>query len=56
MNKWIPAPSAIVREGIIVLGGLLLAAMVLSRFPKLKTWVSQQGTVTVQDGSGNTLY
>lgn len=55
-SAWIPGPAEIVREGIIVLGGVILAAWVLSRFPALKTWVSQQGRVTVKDGAGNTLF
>lgn len=56
MSKWIPTPPEVVREGIIVLGSLLLAAAVLSRFPKLKAWVADQGTVTIKDGQNKVLY
>ncbi|WP_431068103.1 hypothetical protein [Ralstonia holmesii] len=56
MSKWIPSPHEIVREGIIVLGGVLIAAWVLSRMPSVKAWVQQQGTLTVKDPSGNVLY
>lgn len=51
MNRWIPGPHEIVREGIIVLGGVLLAAYVLSRMPKVKAWVAAQ-SITVRDQSG----
>jgi len=56
VSKWIPGPHEIVREGIIVLGGVLLAAYVLSRMPTLRAWVQQQGTLTVKDTTGNVLY
>ncbi|WP_314434603.1 hypothetical protein [Massilia timonae] len=55
LKKVIPEPTAVLREGIIVLGGILLAAFVISRFPSLKTWVSDN-SVTVKDGDGNTLW
>lgn len=56
MSRWIPTPHEIVREGIIVLGGLLLASWALSRMPKLRAWVQSNGTLTVQDTNRNTLY
>jgi len=57
VNKWIPAPHEIVREGFIVIGGVILAAIVLSRFPALKAWIADQGTVTLKDGqTGSTLW
>ena len=52
MNRWLPGPHEVVREGIIVLGGVILAAFVLSRLPTLKAWVTQQ-SLTVNDGRGN---
>lgn len=55
LKKVIPEPTAIMREGLIVLGGILIAAFVISRFPSLKTWVSDN-SVTVKDGDGNTLW
>lgn len=54
VNKWIPAPHEIVREGFIVIGGVILAAIVLSRFPALKQWIADQGTITLKDGDGKT--
>ncbi len=57
MSQWIPAPHEIVREGFIVIGGVILAALVLSRFPALKQWIADQGTVTLKDGgTGQTLW
>ncbi len=51
----IPTPTAVLREGLIVLGGVLIAAYVISKFPKLKTFV-QDSTITVKDGNGGTLF
>nr|DAD55501.1 MAG TPA: hypothetical protein [Corticoviridae sp.] len=51
----IPKPEAIAREAIIVLAGVLIAAYVLSRFPKLQTFVSSN-SVTVKDQNGNLLF
>lgn len=56
MSKWIPGPHEIVREGIIVLGGVLLSALILSRLPAVKAWVQRQGTIVVKDQNGNTLF
>jgi hypothetical protein len=51
----IPTPTRVVQEGIIVLGGILLAALVLSRFPALRNWVSAQ-SITIKDPQGKTLF
>jgi len=55
ISKIIPTVPEVAREGLIVLGGLLLAAFVLSRFPKIRDWVTAQ-SITVKDSSGRTLY
>lgn len=52
---FIPTPAAVVREGIVVLGGLLLAAYILSRFPKVSAWVAGQ-SITIKDPQGRVLY
>jgi hypothetical protein len=51
----IPTPTRVVQEGIIVLGGILLAAFVLSRFPRLRDWVAGQ-SITIKDPQGRTLF
>lgn len=51
----IPTPVQVAREGLIVLGGVLLAAFVISRFPKLQTFV-QDASITVKDGSGKVIF
>lgn len=57
MNRWIPSPHEVVKEGIIVLGGVLLAAWVLSRMPKVKAWVGAQSLqVRDQSGQSTTFY
>jgi len=51
----IPSPTAILREGIIVLGGVLIAAYVISRFPALKKFVTD-ASITVNDKQGNNIW
>jgi hypothetical protein len=51
----IPAPAAVLREGVIVLGGVLIAAWVISRFPKLQTFV-QSNSVVLKNDKGEVLY
>lgn len=55
VKQVVPAPTAIVRESIIVLGGVLIAAFVISRFPALKKFVSD-ASITVNDSKGNNFY
>lgn len=55
IQKYLPEHHLIVREGLIVVGGVLLAAFFLSRFPKLKAFVSQ-ASITVDDKQGNNLF
>ena len=38
----IPQPSAIVREAIIVVGGALLAALIIGQLPGVKAWIKEQ--------------
>lgn len=55
VKRVIPAPTDIVRESLIVLGGVLIAAYVISRFPALKKFVTD-ASITVNDSKGNNLY
>ncbi|PJJ17823.1 hypothetical protein CLU90_1003 [Janthinobacterium sp. 67] len=55
LSKIVPTVPEVAREGLIVLGGILIAAYVLSRFPKIRDWVAAQ-SITVKDSSGRTLY
>jgi hypothetical protein len=50
----IPSPTAVMREGLIVIGGVLIAAYVLSKFPKVQKFV-QDSSVTVK-GTDGTVY
>lgn len=55
IKEIIPPPVAVMREGLIVLGGILIAAFIISRFPSLKTWVTDN-SVTLKDGdTGRTI-
>lgn len=55
LKKIIPSAPEIGREALIVLGGVLIAAFILSRFPKLQRFVSDN-SVTVKDTQGNSLF
>jgi len=50
----IPTAPEIARETIIVLCGLCAAAFILSRFPALRKFVTEN-SLTVKDGQGNAL-
>ena len=55
LKSYIPSAPSVIREGLIVLGGVLIAAYLLSRFPKLQAFV-RASSVTVDDTSGNNLF
>ncbi|GGI16883.1 hypothetical protein [Oxalicibacterium faecigallinarum] len=55
LKNIIPAPEAVLREGIIVLGGLVIASIVISRIPWLQNFIAGN-SITIKDQSGNTLY
>jgi hypothetical protein len=55
LSKIVPSVPEVAREGLIVLGGVLIAAYILSRFPKVRDFVTAQ-SITVKDGRNNTLY
>lgn len=42
LKKWMPNPSEIGREALIVMGGALLAALIVGQFPSLKDWIKAQ--------------
>lgn len=47
LNSILPTGPEVARETLVVLAGVLLAAYVLSRFPKLRDFVSAQ-SITVK--------
>lgn len=51
----IPTGPQVAREALIVLGGVLIAAFILSRFPKLQNFVNSN-SITVKNGDGDILY
>lgn len=55
LKKVIPGPLDVVREGLIVLGGLLFAAYVISKFPAVQKFVAAN-SLTLKDGDGRVLY
>lgn len=54
LRQIIPPWHAVAKEGLIVLGGILIAAYIISRFPKLKSFVSDN-SVTLKDNGGNII-
>lgn len=55
LQKIIPTGPEVAREALIVLGGVLIAALILSRFPALQKFVSNN-SLTVKAPDGNILY
>jgi hypothetical protein len=51
----IPKIPEVTHAGLVALGGVLLAAFILSRFPAVRDWVAAQ-SITVKDGSNKVLY
>lgn len=39
MSKIIPSPPEIAREALIVMGGAILAAFLISHVPALRDWI-----------------
>lgn len=55
IKQIIPPWQSVAREGLIVLGGILIAAYIISRFPKVRQFV-QDSSITVRDGNGDILF
>lgn len=55
VKQVIPTGPQVAREALIVLGGVLIAAFVISRFPKLQKFV-MANSVTVKSEDGNVLF
>lgn len=50
-----PTVPEVTKEGLKILGGMLLAAFILSRFPKVRNWVAAQ-SIVVKDSDTKYLY
>jgi hypothetical protein len=46
--KFVPAPAEVGREALIVLGGALLAALIIGHLPGVKAWIKAQWGDTPQ--------
>lgn len=55
VSQIVPTFPEVARETLITLGGVLIAAYILSRFPRLSDFVSGQ-SIRVTDGTGKTLF
>jgi hypothetical protein len=51
----IPSGPQVAREALIVLGGVLIAAFIISRFPSLQKFVSDN-SVTVKTDDGKVVW
>lgn len=56
IKEIIPPPVAVMREGLIVLGGILIAAFIISRFPSLKSFVVDNSVTLKDGGTGDVLW
>lgn len=43
---YIPKFHEVAKEAVVVLGGALLAALIIGQVPQLKTWIKEQWTNT----------
>jgi hypothetical protein len=55
LKQIVPPPVAVLREGLIVLGGVLIAAYVISRFPSVQKFV-MANSVTVKTDDGQVVW
>ncbi len=55
LKKIIPEPTAIIREGIIVLGGVLIAAFIINRIPAFQRFV-QNASITIRNEKNEVIY
>ena len=42
MKKWAPSLPELSREALTVIGGALLAALIVSQLPSVKAWIKKQ--------------
>jgi len=54
LKKIVPTGPEVLREALIVLGGVVIASLVISRIPWLKELVTG-ASITVKDNSGNQI-
>jgi preprotein translocase subunit SecE len=55
IKKIIPTGPEVLREALIVLGGVIIASLVISRVPWLKELVTG-ASITVNDNKGNNIW
>lgn len=55
IKKIIPTGPEVLREALIVLGGVVIASLVISRIPWLKQLVTG-ASITVNDSKGNNIW
>lgn len=55
LKKIVPTGPEVLREALIVLGGVVIASLVISRIPWLKELVTG-ASITVNDTKGNNIW
>jgi hypothetical protein len=55
IKKIVPSGPEVLREALIVLGGVIIASLVISRIPWMKSLVSG-ASITVNDSKGNNIW
>lgn len=41
-SRWLPAGPELAREALIVVGGAILAALIIGQVPALREWIKEQ--------------
>lgn len=50
MTKVLPSAPEVLRESLVLIGGAILAALILSQLPELRRWISNNTRATGASG------
>lgn len=52
MSRVLPTSSEVLREGLVLIGGAIVAALILSQLPQLRAWIAAntRGTTSAAGG------
>lgn len=52
MKAVLPSAPEVLRESLVLIGGAILAALILSQLPELRRWISENTRGTPASGAG----
>ena len=55
MSKYLPPTSDVIKDGILALTSIVIAAFIISRVPAIRKFILSN-SLTVNDTQGNVLY